>query len=228
MNLRDIRERIARVPGVLADFVKGLSWQKIKFWLLVLWRNFLNFRNTTDGWGWPARLLHWVVGVVIIIAFGIGFYTAEILDDVYARLGWVQTHKSWGFLAGTLVAVRLAWRAFNPAPAMPDSMTPVEKRLAHLGHYGLYAAIVGLPLTGWLMVTSSPLQEMAGIKNMVFGLFEMPDFLAGNAELSHVFHWAHWVCGVALAVLLVGHVGAALKHHFINKDNVLRRMIIGR
>lgn len=188
----------------------------------------MGIRNTNDGWGWPARLLHWVVGVVIIVTFGIGFYTAELLDDIYARLGWVQTHKSWGFLAGVLIALRLIWRALNRAPDMPDTMTATEKRLAHLGHLGLYATIIGMPLTGWLMVTSSPLQEQAGIKNMVFGLFEMPDFLAGNAQLSLAFHWMHWLCGVALVLLLVGHVGAALKHHFINKDNVLRRMIIGR
>lgn len=188
----------------------------------------MSVRNTKDGWGWPARVLHWVVGAVILITFGIGFYTAELLDDIYARLGWVQTHKSWGFLAFVLIVIRLIWRRMNRAPEMPDTMTPTEKRLAHLGHYGLYAAMLGMPLTGWLMVTSSPLQEQAGIKNMVFGLFEMPDFLAGNAQLSQAFHWMHWVCGVALALLLVAHIGAALKHHFVNKDNVLRRMIIGR
>lgn len=188
----------------------------------------MGVRNTKDGWGWPARLLHWVVGAVIIITFGIGFYTADVLDDIYARLGWVQTHKSWGFLAFTLIVARIFWRVLNPAPAMPDSMTPTEKLLAHLGHYGLYALTLAMPLTGWLMVTASPLQEQAGIKNMVFGLFEMPDFLAGDAQLTQIFHWMHWACGAALAVLLLAHIAAALKHHFVNKDNVLRRMIIGR
>ena len=188
----------------------------------------MGVKNTKDGWGWPARVLHWIVGGVIIITFGIGFYTAELLDDVYARLGWVQTHKSWGFLAFCLIVIRLIWRAFNSAPDLPNAMPPLERRLAYLGHVGLYVVMIAMPLTGWLMATASPLQEQAGLKNMVFGLFEMPDFLTGNAQLTQVFHWAHWVCGVALALLLVGHIAAALKHQFINKDNVLRRMIIGR
>lgn len=188
----------------------------------------MGVRNTRNGWGWPARLLHWVVGGVIIVTFGIGFYTAEILDDIYARLGWVQTHKSWGFLAFCLIGVRLLWRAFHPAPDLPDNMSPSERRLAHLGHVGLYVVMLAMPLTGWLMATASPLQEQAGLKNMVFGLFEMPDFLTGDAQLTLIFHWAHWVFAVALVLLLVAHIGAALKHHFINKDNVLRRMIIGR
>ena len=54
----------------------------------------MGVRNTKDGWGWPARILHWVVGTVIVITFGIGFYTAELLDDIYARLDWIQVHKT--------------------------------------------------------------------------------------------------------------------------------------
>ena len=127
----------------------------------------MSLRNTTTGWGWLARLFHWVIGGVIIFLIGLGFYTAEIVTDVYEQFGLVQIHKSWGFLVFFLVLARLVWRVVNPTPKLPDDMPPIERFGAHAGHIALYALMIVMPLSGWLMASASELQELYGIKNLV-------------------------------------------------------------
>lgn len=189
----------------------------------------MGLRNTVDGWGWPARLLHWLISGIILFLLGLGFYTANIVTDVFEQFGLVQIHKSWGFTVFALVLLRLVWRLLNPTPALPADMPRWERSAAHLGHLALYALMIAMPLSGWLMASASELQELYGVKNMVFGLFEMPDpFVPGSSDLEEVFSNIHFLCAIALTLTLVGHVGAALKHHFVKKDNILRRMIIGR
>lgn len=186
-------------------------------------------RNTKEGWGLPARLLHWAIGGIILFLLGLGFYTAEIVTDVYEQFGLVQIHKSWGFTVFILVLIRLVWRLLNPTPALPADMPGWERALAHLGHLGLYAMMIVMPLSGWLMSSASELQEMYGIKNMVFGLFEMPDpFQPGDKGLEEFFANVHFWCAILMTATVAGHAAAGLKHHFVNGDNVLRRMILGR
>ena len=189
----------------------------------------MGLRNTTEGWGWLARALHWIIGAIIIFLIGLGFYTDNFVTDIYEQFGLIQLHKSWGFTVFILVAIRLVWRLVNPAPPMPDGMKRWERFGAHVGHYGLYALMIVMPLSGWLMSSASELQELYNIKNMVFGLFEMPDpFQPGDKALEEVFGTIHWACAILMTVLIIGHAAAALKHHFVVRDNVLRRMIIGR
>ena len=96
----------------------------------------------------------------------------------------------------------------------------------------LYILIIAIPVSGWLMVTSSPLNDPGAyptqIRNMVFGLFEMPDpFATGNEALSRALRTLHDILGKLLILTLLAHIGASLKHHFIDRDNILRRMIRG-
>lgn len=192
-------------------------------------------RNTTDGWGWMARLLHWVIGVMIIGLLCVGFFMVEGLgddsDSLLLRLELTQTHKSFGFTVFCLALIRLIWRAVNPTPKLPAGMSKMEIALAHGGHAALYLAMIGMPVTGWLMSTSSPLNDVDAyirIPNMVFGLFEMPDpWPKGSEELSEFWGMIHGALAWVLVVLMLGHVAAALKHHFVNRDTVLRRMIRG-
>ncbi|MEM9063751.1 MAG: cytochrome b [Pseudomonadota bacterium] len=190
-------------------------------------------RNTVTGWGWLARLLHWSMAIVILGLLVMGFYIAQILtgtdsDTLLAKFNLTQDHKSWGFVAFSLALLRVIWRAVNPAPALPDGMKRIERVLAHAGHWGLYVCMFAMPITGWLMASASPLQDAYGIKNKVFGLFEMPDpFVPGSQELVDLFATMHAITAISLVVLLLGHIAAALKHHFVNRDTVLRRMIRG-
>ena len=93
--------------------------------------------------------------------------------------------------------------------------------------------MIAMPVSGWLGASASPYNDADAypmqIKNMVFGLFELPDpFIPGSDALEAVFSWAHLLCAIALTAILLVHAGAALKHHFVNRDNVLTRMISGR
>lgn len=189
----------------------------------------MSFRNSDTGWGWLARLLHWGIAGLILFLLGLGVYMTEIVTDVYAQFALVQTHKSWGFTVFILALIRVIWRFMSRAPDLPDHMGSLERVCAQCGHMALYILMFALPISGWLMASSSEMQEMYSIKNMVFGLFEMPDpFPTGDKGLSDLFKLIHKYCAIALGLILLGHAGAALKHHFVDRDNVLRRMIIGR
>lgn len=186
-------------------------------------------RNDETAWGLPARLLHWTMAVIIVFMLGLGFYTANVVTDVYEQFGLVQIHKSWGFVVFALAVVRALWRLANPTPKDPEGMAEWQARASHRAHQALYALMFALPITGWLMASASTLQDMYGIKNMVFGLFELPDpFIPGSDALEAVFSWAHLLCAIALTAILLVHAGAALKHHFVDRDGVLTRMLRGR
>jgi len=186
-------------------------------------------RNTAAAWGLPARLLHWTMAVIMIAMLGLGFYTANIVTDVYVQFELVQIHKSWGFVVFALAILRVLWRFANPTPALPAGMKAWQVKASHWSHRALYALIFLLPLSGWLMSSASTLQELYGVKNMVFGLFEMPDpFVPGSETLESIFATLHMVFAIALTAILLAHVGAALKHHYLDRDAVLTRMTSGR
>ncbi|MGB0506328.1 MAG: cytochrome b [Pikeienuella sp.] len=192
----------------------------------------MGLRNSADSWGWLARLLHWTIAGIVLFLLGLGIYMTRIMPEMKASTSEIvaqfQVHKSWGFTVFVLVVLRLIWRAVNPTPELPAAMSRAERFLAKAGHLSIYALLFAIPITGWLMVSSSPFQDF-GIPNKVFGLFDMPDpFVPGDKDISALFSDIHFACVIALTVVLVGHIGAALKHHFIERDNVLRRMITGR
>ncbi len=196
-------------------------------------------QNTLTRWGWPAKLLHWVMAVLIIGLAATGVFMANFTDWYYpdmleattARVDLTQQHKSFGFVVFVLGCLRILWRWFAPVvPGLPYE-TPGWQRIAvGMTHYGLYVLIFILPLSGWLMSSASPLNDAdaypAQIKNMVFGLFELPDPIApGDRYLAGLFHSVHVYAGYVLAGLLLLHVAGVLYHHFILRDSVLTRML---
>ena len=141
-----------------------------------------------------------------------------------------QIHKSFGFVVFVLACIRLVWRWLTPAgPALPESGRPWERFASQFTHLALYVLMFALPLTGWLMASASPFNDPDAyiyIPNMVFGQFEMPDPISpGDPDLAKTLKQVHLYAGYALAALLVLHVAAALKHHFIHRDSVLTRML---
>jgi cytochrome b561 len=191
--------------------------------------------NTKQSWGWPARILHWGIAGVILFVLGLGVYMVELMPDdgssatLLAKIPLYQTHKSWGFLVILLVLARMLWRASNRrTPELPDGMSGWERRAAQGAHWALYILIIAVPVSGWLMVSASPLQDLGYVSNQVFG-YDMPDpFPSGDEALEGLFKSIHFWLVIALGLVLVGHVGGALKHHFVSRDNVLKRMLFGR
>lgn len=187
--------------------------------------------NTTTSWGWPARLLHWLMAVMIIGMLGFGFWltTAYNPGDI-TKLAQVQLHKSFGFCVFVLACLRIILRAVTRTPGLPARMSALETFAARAGHLALYGLMLAVPLTGWLGASSSPYNDPGymAIPNEVFGLFAMPDpYPTGSHKVSDAYMTAHLYLALALLVVLAGHAGAALKHALIDRDDVLRRMWSG-
>lgn len=199
----------------------------------------MGLRNSASRWGWLAQAFHWIMALMIIALAVVGVFMSNFTDWFYpdmleattARVDLTQQHKSFGFVVFVLACLRVLWRWFSPVvPGLPYD-TPGWQRIAvQLTHYGLYALIFIMPLSGWLMSSASPLNDPdaypAQIKNMVFGLFELPDPVSpGDRDLARLFNDIHIYAGYALAALLVLHIAGVLYHHFILRDSVLVRML---
>ena len=177
-------------------------------------------------------MLHWLVAVLVLYQLGLGFYMVNLTGSVMRRFELTQLHKSIGVVVLVLAVVRVGWRLANRTPALPGRMSPLERRLARTSHALLYALLVALPVSGWLMASASPLNDADAvpfqIRNMVFGLFALPDpFQPGGQALSEAVWWMHAGAAALLAVLVLGHAGAAIKHQSIDRDGLIRRMILG-
>lgn len=167
-----------------------------------------------------AQVLHWVMAIIFIAAWAIGFYSGNFLSyDTSSIKGDVITlHKNIATTIIFLVIIRILWRYTHPAPKLPDTMSPTMKTLAHVGHLFLYVILVALPVTGCLFSWS------AGHPAPVLYLFEIPRLVQDNPELLAVVKPLHIYISWFAGFLIVGHVLAALKHHFVDKDNILNSM----
>ncbi|HTH15021.1 MAG TPA: cytochrome b [Magnetospirillum sp.] len=164
-----------------------------------------------------AKTLHWLMAALIIGLWCVGLST-EALPKGDLRSQVIGLHKAFGVVVLALVVIRLAWRATHLAPELPGSMPPMERLGAKLGHLALYGLMVALPLDGILM------SQTAGRPVNVFGL-TLPTILDKNEALKGVFGLGHEVLAWVLAVVLVVHVAAALRHHWVLKDEIMRRML---
>ena len=113
--------------------------------------------NTSLSWGWLARLLHWLMAIMILGLIGVGLYMVEILGDdsnsLMQRYSLTQTHKSWGFVVFVLALVRVGWRWSNPTPKL-EGQSKLTTTLAHGGHIAIYICIFAIPITGWMMASA--------------------------------------------------------------------------
>ena len=165
-----------------------------------------------------AIFLHWLVGLGIIGTLAMGLYM-EGLPLSPSKLQLYSWHKWAGMSLLVLAIVRLAWRLSHPAPDLPETMGPISRLAAHAGHWVLYVLMIAIPLSGWLMSSAQ------GFPVVWFGVLPLPDLVAKNAELGAVLKGAHVLLNYTLIAVLIGHIGTALQHHFIKKDNVLIRML---
>lgn len=175
-----------------------------------------------------AIVFHWVIAALLIVNLGVGLWVLGPLldshDPATKQLGFtvVQLHKSVGLTILVLAIARLAWRLMNPPPPYPDHMTGTEIVLAKLSHWGFYALMLGLPLSGWAVVSTSNIQ----FPILYFGLFEVPALPLSRAW-GELFDESHLILGWITLALIVLHVAAALKHHYMDRDDVLVRMLPG-
>lgn len=165
-----------------------------------------------------AQTLHWLVAALIVLQFTLALM-AEDLPLGARKLGLLARHKSFGMTILMLAVLRLAWRAFHPAPPLPTNMSKLERAGAHFSHWALYGLLFLMPLSGWMMSSAK------NYSVSWFHLFTWPDLIAPNEQAFDILKSIHQSLSVALLVVASVHLLAALKHHFWNKDDVLKRML---
>jgi cytochrome b561 len=175
-----------------------------------------------------AISLHWLIALGIIVNIALGLYFADLPRSDPDKFFLTQTHKSIGLTILVLSLIRVAWRLMNPVPPLPASMSPVTRFAAHATHFLLYVLIIAIPLSGWLLVSSSPL----GLPTMYFGWFAWPQLpyfsdlpRVAKKMWSHEFGTVHVYLAWSAIVLVTLHIVAALYHQFIRRDIVLGRML---
>jgi cytochrome b561 len=178
-------------------------------------------RNTDLTWGAAAKLLHWLVAALVFLQIALG-WAAVSWRLSPTKLDLFVLHKSFGILVLLLMVMRIAWRMVNTAPALPADMSPLERGAAHVSHLLLYVLLLVMPLTGWL-VTSA-----ANIPFRIFWLLPLLAIAEPDKAMADAAARMHFVLFVVMSLLLVAHIGAALRHHFLTHDDVLRRMLPGK
>jgi cytochrome b561 len=165
-----------------------------------------------------AKALHWAMAILLFGLLALGFYMHD-LPLSPEKLKLYSWHKWAGVTAFLLVLVRLAWRATHRPPPLPATMPPGMRFAAHAGHFLLYALMLAIPLSGWLMSSAK------GFQTVWFGVLPIPDLLGKDKELGELLQTIHMSLNFLFAVAIAGHIGAALKHHFIDRDNTMTRML---
>jgi len=165
-----------------------------------------------------AKTLHWLIALLLPGLLALGFYMHD-LPLSPEKLQLYSWHKWAGVSVFVLVIVRLAWRVTHQPPPLPAGMPKVQQWMAHVGHFALYVLMLAIPLSGWLMSSAK------GFQTVWFGLLPIPDLLGKDKALGDLLLTVHLSLNLTLIAVLLGHVGAALKHRFIDKDDVLRRML---
>jgi cytochrome b561 len=175
------------------------------------------FRNTTRTWGSLSKAFHWLIVLLIINQWWIAERAEELKG--LAKLEALAWHKSFGMTVLMLAVLRLTWRLMNPTPELTTETKPWERVLAKMSHFLLYALIFSMPLTGWMMSSA---------KNYPvswFKLFQFPDLVAPAEQTFHQMHDLHHLLFKVLVGVALLHIAGALKHHFIDRNDVLKRML---
>lgn len=177
--------------------------------------------SSTTRYSKVAIALHWAIALLILSLLALGFLmTQEWMPQRFVIYQW---HKSFGITVLLLSVFRLIWRLTHKAPSLPDGMKTWEVTAAKITHIGFYVLMIGVPLLGWAMVSASRLP----IENQLFYLIPLPDMpgVSPSEVVETRIKNLHKLGAKLILLLFVLHVGAALKHHFITKDDTLRRMI---
>ena len=177
-------------------------------------------QTNATRYGAVAQAFHWLIAVLIFVMLGLGYYMVGLPLGM-RKLEVYGLHKSIGITVAGLAALRLLWRLFHPPPPLPSGMKPWERRLAGVVHALLYALLLVQPLIGFLQ------SNAVNFPVVLWSVLPLPPLIAPDEPLGATLIGVHVVGGNLLAVLVILHVAAALRHQFVLKDDVLRRMLPG-
>ncbi len=177
----------------------------------------MSLRSTRRQWGSVAKFLHWSTAL-LIIGNGIFGLAMDLARSPMQQINWLALHKSIGLTVLALLLLRLLWRWRDDRPA-EEPAPHWQKISAHAVHGALYVLIAALPLSGWWF------NSIAGKPLQFFKLFNLPALAAADREMRHTAHALHEYLFWILVAVLVPHIAGALKHHLLDRDNVLLRML---
>lgn len=171
-----------------------------------------------------AKTFHWLMATLIVcmLLLGVIMTTGDILDG-HGKSVALRIHESVGMIVLGLGLLRLTWRFLNPPPPLPSSIPRWERVAAHVGHAVLYVLLIAMPLVGWTIISTMPHNAL------FFGLFPIPNLpvlpdLPNKKDIRAIFENIHWTLAWVIVAFVTLHAGAALKHHFIERDDILLRM----
>ncbi|MDI2173650.1 cytochrome b [Pseudomonas aeruginosa] len=179
----------------------------------------MQWRNTSSRYGVFSLFLHWGSALVVFGLFGLGLWMRELsyYDPWYHPAP--ALHKSIGILLAIALLVRIVWRFVSPPPPAPANHGPLTRVASKLGHLALYGLLLAVIVAGYLISTAD------GEPISVFGWFSVPATLSGLPDQADVAGEIHLYLAWALVVFAVLHALAALKHHFVDRDPTLKRML---
>ena len=169
-----------------------------------------------------AKTFHWLIALLIFITLPLGIYMHELaLSPIKIKL--YSYHKWIGVSVFILTSLRLLWRTSHQPPPLPGSLPQWQLRASLITHYALYALLFFVPISGWLMSSAK------GVQTVWFGVLPLPDLVTRDEVMGDLLNNTHKILNITLLILVTLHVLAGLKHYFIDRDNVMSRMLfIGR
>jgi cytochrome b561 len=162
---------------------------------------------------------HWLIALMIVAGFYLGWIMTDIPGFTPTKLKYFSWHKWIGVTVFALAVIRLAWRLTHRAPEMPQGMAPLQKLAAEVAHVFLYVLMLVIPISGYLYSSA------AGIQVVYLGIVPLPTLIGPDAALKVMLRIVHIWLNYTLLALVIVHVLAALKHHFVDRDGLLARMI---
>ena len=165
-----------------------------------------------------AIALHWLIAFLILATLPLGVYMSN-LPLSPDKLKFYSWHKWIGITLLMLAVLRLLWRAKHMPPRLPDPMPRWQRRASHAVHFLLYALLFAVPLSGWTMSSAK------GFQTVWFGMLPLPDLVGKDKALGQLLTTLHQGLNLVLVALIATHVAAAVKHHFIDRDATLRRIL---
>jgi len=177
----------------------------------------MGVRNTDKEYGSIAKFFHWTAAILIIALLLVGWLMHQAGPSIKGTI--YNTHKLVGLFILAMTVPRLIWAFLGIKPKLPNAMNPWEKVAERIVHFGLYLSLFLMPLFGWAMSTA------AGRAPRIFDTSIALPGIIQSKPLAHFCSSLHTFFAWVIVALITLHVGAALKHHFINKDNVLLTMM---
>lgn len=166
----------------------------------------------------PARIFHWLSAAILLFMLPFGFFMEDITLEGISRGDLYQLHKALGVSVLALLVLRLSYKMSQKPLALPGATSRLQGILARGVHVLLYLCMLAMPLSGWFMSSA------AGYTTSWFGLVELPMLMEKNKYAAHVFNDIHGILAWIMTGLIGVHIAAALYHHFIQKDGLLKRM----